>query len=153
MSSTKTGSTATPKKPTSAISCTLSSTTTATLPIQVLTFPVEQTDLRNVCTLSWYTDSFWEIGNLPKPDRYHHIVEDFLTDWYSFPQHKVWWWFYSLYVLPRTSRLRHVLPLRRFLESIVGQDLRRFLPETCFQVSWEETPISHRKTLFLVCVW
>ena len=22
-----------------------------------------------------------EVGNLPKPDMYHHIVEDFLTDW------------------------------------------------------------------------
>ena len=35
----------------------------------------------------------------------------------------------------RTSRKRHVLPLQRFLESIVQQDLRRFLPETCFEVS------------------
>ena len=31
-----------------------------------------------------------------------------------------------------------MLPLQRFLESIVGQDLQRFLPETCFEVRQRE---------------
>ena len=26
-------------------------------------------------------ETFIEVGSLPKPDLYHHIVEDFLTDW------------------------------------------------------------------------
>ena len=30
-----------------------------------------------------------EVGSLPEPDMYHHIVEDFLTDWYS----SVYVWF------------------------------------------------------------
>ena len=27
-------------------------------------------------------DSTWISGSLPTPDHYHHIVEDFFTDWY-----------------------------------------------------------------------
>lgn len=26
-------------------------------------------------------DTVIEVGSLPEPDLYHHIVEDFLTDW------------------------------------------------------------------------
>ena len=28
------------------------------------------------------SDSKWGSGSFPKPDLYHHIVEDFLTNWY-----------------------------------------------------------------------
>ena len=34
----------------------------------------------------------------------------------------------------RTSRSRHIIPLRRFLEGVFGQDLRSFFAESCFEV-------------------
>ncbi|KAG8436422.1 hypothetical protein GDO86_007501 [Hymenochirus boettgeri] len=49
---------------------------------------------------------------LPRPERLHHVVEDFLTDW--------------------TSPNSHVLPLRRFLENCLLTDLRAFYAESCF---------------------
>ena len=52
---------------------------------------------------------------LPKPDAMHHIVEDFLTAW--------------------DGPTSHILPLRRFLESVFQQDLRFFTVEDCFQMS------------------
>ena len=55
----------------------------------------------------------WEI--LPRPDRIHHTVEDFLTTWDA----------------PNS----HILPIRRFIESCVnggsGSDLRSFFADTC----------------------
>jgi len=55
----------------------------------------------------------WDI--LPRPDRLHHTVEDFLTTWDA----------------PNS----HILPLRRFIESTIdggqGQDLRLFFADTC----------------------
>ncbi|XP_048575414.1 FAD-dependent oxidoreductase domain-containing protein 2 [Nematostella vectensis] len=51
---------------------------------------------------------------LPRPDRIHHIVEDFLTSW--------------------QAPLTHILPLRRFLETIHGQDLRQFFASSCFKL-------------------
>ncbi|XP_033098592.1 FAD-dependent oxidoreductase domain-containing protein 2-like [Anneissia japonica] len=50
---------------------------------------------------------------LPVPQRIHHIVEDFLTDF--------------------SAPLSHILPLRRFLENCVGQDLRYFFDDFCFK--------------------
>ena len=38
------------------------------------------------------------------------------------------------YSLERTGRQADIIPLRRFLESIVGCDLRSFSTEECFQV-------------------
>lgn len=55
----------------------------------------------------------WQI--LPRPDRLHHTVEDFLTTWDA----------------PNS----HLLPLRRFLESVInrgrGADSRTFFADTC----------------------
>jgi hypothetical protein len=51
---------------------------------------------------------------LPRPDAIHHIVEDFHTTWDA----------------PRT----HILPTRRFIEEILGQDTRFFFAENCFQM-------------------
>ncbi|XP_059809765.1 FAD-dependent oxidoreductase domain-containing protein 2 isoform X2 [Hypanus sabinus] len=53
---------------------------------------------------------FWP---LPRPSHIHHIVEDFLTDW--------------------TAAKAHILPLRRFLETCLGTDLRNFFAESCFK--------------------
>ncbi|CAB4023432.1 Hypothetical predicted protein [Paramuricea clavata] len=53
--------------------------------------------------------------SLPKPDRMHHIVEDFLTKW--------------------TGPFSHLVPLRRFLEQIQGEDLRNFFSKSCFKLA------------------
>lgn len=45
----------------------------------------------------------------------------------------VWLVFISLY---RTARKAHIIPLRRFLEAILHQDLRNFFSETCFEVRY-----------------
>lgn len=47
-----------------------------------------------------------EKWSLPRPEKIHHVVEDFLTDW--------------------TAPSAHVLPLRRFLENCLQTDLRAF---------------------------
>ena len=52
---------------------------------------------------------------LPKPNAMHHIVEDFLTAW--------------------DGPSSHILPLRRFLESIFQADMRHFTADECFQMS------------------
>ena len=36
----------------------------------------------------------------------------------------------------RTARKAHIIPLRRFLEAILQQDLRNFFSETCFEVRY-----------------
>ncbi|XP_070580581.1 FAD-dependent oxidoreductase domain-containing protein 2-like [Ptychodera flava] len=61
---------------------------------------------------------------LPRPTRMHHIVEDFLTLW--------------------TAPNSHLLPLRRFLENVINQDLRHFYDEECFVISMtsKEKPLS-----------
>ncbi|KAK3705201.1 hypothetical protein QZH41_014001, partial [Actinostola sp. cb2023] len=53
--------------------------------------------------------------SLPRPDRIHHVVEDFITTWMA----------------PES----HIVPLRRFLEYIKHQDLRHFFAKSCFEVS------------------
>ncbi|XP_071965950.1 FAD-dependent oxidoreductase domain-containing protein 2-like [Antedon mediterranea] len=60
---------------------------------------------------------------LPTPQRIHHIVEDFLTD-FSAPQ-------------------SHILPLRRFLENCMGQDIRYFFDDFCFKSAliYTEVPL------------
>eukprot|EP00731_Ephydatia_muelleri_P029142 Em0020g786a len=55
----------------------------------------------------------WNSDYLPEPTRYHHIIEDFLTDW--------------------TQRRLHQIPMRRFLEAIFQTDLRSFFAENCFE--------------------
>lgn len=47
-----------------------------------------------------------EKWSLPRPEKIHHVVEDFLTDW--------------------TAPSAHLLPLRRFLENCLQTDLRAF---------------------------
>ena len=61
---------------------------------------------------------------LPRPDRLHHVVEDFLTNWDG----------------PNS----HVLPLRRFLENILDQDLRVFFADDCFKfaMKFQNVPTS-----------
>ena len=51
---------------------------------------------------------------LPRPDRVHHIVEDFLTSW--------------------DAPSSHILPLRRFLETVLDHDLRQFHAEDCLEI-------------------
>ncbi|XP_071943865.1 FAD-dependent oxidoreductase domain-containing protein 2-like [Antedon mediterranea] len=60
---------------------------------------------------------------LPTPHRIHHMVEDFLTD-FSAPQ-------------------SHILPLRRFLENCMGQDIRYFFDDFCFKsaLMYTEVPL------------
>ncbi|XP_038065609.1 FAD-dependent oxidoreductase domain-containing protein 2-like [Patiria miniata] len=58
---------------------------------------------------------------LPSPDRLHHIVEDFLTDW--------------------TAPVSHILVLRRFLESCIGSDLRYYFDASCFQLAMTHTAV------------
>ncbi|KAK8401483.1 hypothetical protein O3P69_001008 [Scylla paramamosain] len=53
----------------------------------------------------------WDKTILPKPERIHHVLEDFLTLW--------------------TSQQSHILPLRRFLEYVTGNDLRHHYAHTC----------------------
>lgn len=53
----------------------------------------------------------WSKTSLPRPARIHHIIEDFLTQW--------------------TAQQSHILPLRRFFESILGADLRHYYAHTC----------------------
>lgn len=55
-----------------------------------------------------------EQDTLPRPDKVHHIVEDFHTQW--------------------NAVISHVLPLRRFLEEIWHTDLRTFFSQVCFQL-------------------
>ncbi|XP_067933948.1 FAD-dependent oxidoreductase domain-containing protein 2-like [Watersipora subatra] len=62
---------------------------------------------------------------LPNPDRLHHIVEDFLTDF--------------------DARKSHILPLRRYLETCLGTDLRHHFQDECFELA-----LAH-KTLPLDC--
>lgn len=50
--------------------------------------------------------------SIPVPDRIHHMLEDFLTRW--------------------TSPHLHIEPLRRYLESCLGVDLRRYRSTECF---------------------
>ena len=61
---------------------------------------------------------------LPKPKLLHHIVEDFLTSW--------------------DAPTSHVLPLRRFLEGVVGSDLREYFSEVCLKIALthEDVPYS-----------
>ncbi|XP_064406922.1 FAD-dependent oxidoreductase domain-containing protein 2-like [Halichondria panicea] len=56
----------------------------------------------------------WTLGEIPAPDLYHHLVEDFLTDW--------------------TNRQDHILLLRRFIEGALNTDLRSFFAESCFEM-------------------
>ncbi|CAG0907011.1 unnamed protein product, partial [Darwinula stevensoni] len=58
--------------------------------------------------------NIWPYG-LPRPSKLHHVAEDFLTIWLG-------------------SKM-HILPLRRFLEVITGQDLRRHFNVRCFEVA------------------
>ena len=64
------------------------------------------------------TGKKWRLGEIPAPDLYHHLVEDFLTDW--------------------TNRHDHILLLRRFIEGALNTDLRSFFAESCFEVcTWD----------------
>ncbi len=61
---------------------------------------------------------------MPPPDRVHHIVEDFLTLW--------------------EGRKSHILPLRRFIETVTDSDLRHFFAEDCLKMAlvYNEVPNS-----------
>lgn len=62
-----------------------------------------------------------ERGALPRPDRLHHVVEDFLTSW--------------------DGQTSHILPLRRFLEYITDSDLRTFFAQSCFKMLMTHTTV------------
>lgn len=53
-------------------------------------------------------------GELPRPDRIHHVVEDFLTSW--------------------VGHTSHILPLRRFIEYVTDSDLREYFAQSCFKM-------------------
>ncbi len=52
---------------------------------------------------------------LPRPERLHHVVEDFLTDW--------------------TGPQTHILPLRRFLQYCTATELQQFTIDRCFHLA------------------
>ena len=54
----------------------------------------------------------WQV--MPRPQRLHHIVEDFLAIW--------------------NTPVSHVLPLRRFFENITDLDLRNFYSDDCMML-------------------
>ncbi|XP_066917263.1 FAD-dependent oxidoreductase domain-containing protein 2-like [Clytia hemisphaerica] len=70
---------------------------------------------------------FPEALKLPRPNRLHHMVEDFLTEW----------------VTPYT----HIMPLRWFLENVFEDDLRNFYAESCFEFAMTgmEAPLQCRE--------
>ena len=53
----------------------------------------------------------WNKSPLPRPHKIHHVLEDFLTVW--------------------TAQQSHILPLRRFLETILMKDLRHHHAHSC----------------------
>ena len=61
---------------------------------------------------------------LPRPDRIHHIVEDFLTSF--------------------DAETTHILPLRRFLENLINADLRHFYGDDCILQALTESTLSTR---------
>ncbi|CAG0881718.1 unnamed protein product [Cyprideis torosa] len=67
---------------------------------------------------------------LPKPDRMHHIVEDFMAFW--------------------TAPMVHILPLRRFLDECANQDLRHHLNTHCFEyaLNFASVPLFCMKYIF-----
>lgn len=62
--------------------------------------------------------------SLPKPDRIHHIVEDFLTKW--------------------TGQTTHLIPVRRFLEHIKAEDMRNFFAQSCFKLAMTHSTLPRR---------
>jgi len=53
---------------------------------------------------------------LPRPDRLHHVLEDFLTAW--------------------TAPRGHIVPLRRFLGAVLGdRDVRAYFADSCLVAS------------------
>ncbi|CAD5126214.1 DgyrCDS14383 [Dimorphilus gyrociliatus] len=64
-------------------------------------------------------------GNLklPKPDRLHHVLEDFLTNF--------------------DTRYSHIVPLRRFVEHVLSKDLRSFSEEDCIQEAFTGLNVPH----------
>ncbi|XP_031575039.1 FAD-dependent oxidoreductase domain-containing protein 2-like [Actinia tenebrosa] len=61
------------------------------------------------------------ITELPRPDRLHVMVEDFLTLW--------------------DAPVAHFLLLRRFMEEIVQEDLRYFYAKSCFEMFMTYTSV------------
>ena len=61
--------------------------------------------------------------HLPRPHAMHHIVEDFLTAW--------------------DAPTSHILPLRRFIENILEQDMRHFFAEDCFKMALTFQTLPH----------
>lgn len=61
--------------------------------------------------------------HLPRPNMLHHIVEDFLTTW--------------------NAPLSHILPLRRFFETIFSTDLRQHYAESCMEMALTHTSLPY----------
>ena len=74
-----------------------------------------------------------KVGKVPKPTSYHHVVENFLTDWLEVVITNSSAIILYLHTC-RTSRKPHILPLRKFVESVVDADLREFSAEECLEV-------------------
>ena len=57
----------------------------------------------------------------------------------------------DLFFAFRTSRSRHIVPVRKFLENVFEEDLRGYLPEKCFEVTILQC--SNKKSLLshLIC--
>ena len=61
--------------------------------------------------------------HLPRPTVLHHTVEDFLTTW--------------------DAPTSHILPLRRFLETVFGTDFRRHFAESCMEMALTHTSLPY----------
>lgn len=78
-----------------------------------------------------------KVGSAPKPTSYHHVVENFLTDWYILyllPCDCTYTIIHYIFNFFRTSRKPHIIPLRKFVESVIDVDLREFSAENCLEV-------------------
>lgn len=62
--------------------------------------------------------------HLPRPTLMHHIVEDFLTHW--------------------DAPVAHILPLRRFVENVVNQDMRIFYADDCMVLALTNQNVPYR---------
>lgn len=61
--------------------------------------------------------------HLPRPDKLHHIVEDFLTQW--------------------DAPTSHILPLRRFIENVLQQDMRAEFASSCMLKALTHASLPH----------
>ena len=67
--------------------------------------------------------------NLPMPKRIHFTIEDFLTAW--------------------DAEKSHILPLRRFIETVLETDLRHHFAEECMKMALVFSNVPNQCNRFL----